>query len=278
MDERNENVDRTEAEERRIASRKNAKKTKRIVAIVTPIAVVCVLFLIVLTRVIIPNNRYNAAKKRQLDLTNVSVGSTIKFGFYEQDGFSFNGKEEIEWKVLAIADNKALILSLYALDTVPYNDTLTSVTWDQCTLRTWLNRTFYNTAFDADLKEKIIASTVQAHNNPSYSTPPGYNTTDEVFLLSITELNRYFSSDEERKCGTTDYARARGVAVNTYYSVNGKPTCRWWLRSPGERSDSAVSVRNNGSFGPSGNAVNSTSSGIRPAMWIKIDSTNGLYY
>ncbi len=49
------------AEEKRIADETAAKKRKKIIAIVTPITVTCIAFLIVLTTVIIPNGRYKNA-------------------------------------------------------------------------------------------------------------------------------------------------------------------------------------------------------------------------
>ena len=87
--------------------------------------------MIVLTTVIIP---YGKFPKQKAGLTNVSVGSIIKFGFYEQDNNSSNGKEEIEWKVLAVDGNKALVISQYALDYQKYNSTYTPITWEECTL------------------------------------------------------------------------------------------------------------------------------------------------
>lgn len=277
MNEHNEKADRPEAdgkaEERRIAAETAARKRKKILAITAPIAVVCIAFLIVLIRIIIPNGKYNSAVKRQLEaLMNVSVGSTIKFGFYEQDNITFNGREEIEWKVLAVDGNRALIISQYALDCKPYNNTFTDTSWERCTLRTWLNGTFYDSAFGADHRKMIVSSTVAADKNPSYGTSPGNNTTDKVFLLSIKELNEYFDSDEARKCALTEYAKAQGADASRYYSVGGKATCWWWLRTPGKDSVGAVRIRYDGSFGPSGTNVDVSSGAVRPVMWIKLGS------
>ncbi len=46
----------------------------------------------------------------------VEVGDVIYFGSYEQDNNLSNGKEEIEWIVLAKENRKALLISKYALD------------------------------------------------------------------------------------------------------------------------------------------------------------------
>ena len=205
--------------------------------------------------------------KQKAGLTNVSVGSTIKFGFYEQDNSTSNGKEEIEWKVLAVEGNKALIISQYALDCKRYNNTYTDTTWEKCTLRTWLNGTFYDAAFGADHQKMIASSTVTADKNPSYSTSPGNKTTDKVFLLSITEANKYFSSDRARQCQGTAYCYAQQVVDK---ASNGN--CFWWLRSPGIDSSIATGVRFDGSVNFDGGLVSYPDGAVRPALWINLRS------
>ncbi|MCR5041315.1 MAG: toll/interleukin-1 receptor domain-containing protein [Clostridia bacterium] len=298
-----EEADRLEAERKaeqaRLAAEKAAKKRKKVIAITTPIVIACIAFLIVLTTVIIPSGKYNSAMelynaqkyedaykafdslnykdsadkaaeclflKQKAGLANVKAGSTIKFGFYEQDNNTSNGKEEIKWKVLAVEGNKALIISQYALDCQKYNSTYTDTTWEKCTLRTWLNGTFYNAAFGADHQKMIASSTVTADKNPSYSTSPGNNTTDKVFLLSITEVNKYFSSDSARQCQGTAYCYAQGA----YKASNGN--CWWWLRSPGYFSTHAAVVNYDGSVINIGSGVDIDNSAVRPALWINLGS------
>lgn len=199
-------------------------------------------------------------------LTNVSIGSTIRFGHYEQDNNTSNGKEEIEWIVLAVDGDKALILSKYALDCQRYNSTYRDTTWEKCSLRSWLNGAFYNAAFGADHQEMIISSTVSADKNPSYSTSPGKSTTDRVFLLSITEVNKYFSSDSARQCQGTAYCYAQGA----YKADNGN--CWWWLRSPGLNSNHAALVHSGGSVYNFGISVDGGIVAVRPAFWINLGS------
>lgn len=79
---------------------------------------------------------------------------TVLFGSYEQDGDAANGKEPIEWLVLARDGDKALLLSKYALDHqsfMPFYEPVTEpFTWESCSLRQWLNSTFLNAAFSAE--------------------------------------------------------------------------------------------------------------------------------
>lgn len=202
---------------------------------------------------------------KPLLLAKANPGDTVFFGAYEQDNNTSNGKEDVEWLVLEVKDGKALVVSKYALDCKQYNTSNTNVTWETCTLRKWLNTDFINSAFSSDEKAKIPTVTVSADENPDYSTNPGNATQDQVFLLSITEANKYFGSDSARQCKPTDYAFANGAYVN---SVNGN--CWWWLRSPGVTQDSAAYVHSSGDVYEPGSDVDIGTSAVRPAMWISI--------
>lgn len=135
------------AEQARIKRQQQVKKMKKTAAVVTPILCVCIAFAVVINTVIIPKVKYDKFIK---NLPNVEVGDTIEFGEYEQDNKS--DKEPIEWNVLDIQDNKALIISKYGLDAKKYNEEYQSVTWENCTLRKWLNEDFYNEAFSSKAK------------------------------------------------------------------------------------------------------------------------------
>lgn len=195
------------------------------------------------------------------------VGDYVFFGAYEQDNNTSNGKEDIEWLVLEVKDGKALVISKYALECLPYNNTLERITWETCSLRKWLNNDFINSAFSTDEKAMIRSTTVSADKNPDYSTNPGNTTQDQVFLLSITEANKYFSSDSARQCKPTEYAVAGGADVN---SSNGN--CWWWLRSPGYNQSNVAGVYGGGDVNERGYYVDYDYTAVRPALWIDLNS------
>ncbi len=205
-------------------------------------------------------------------LKNANVGSYVTFGAYEQDNNNSNGKEDVEWLVLAKEGNEVLVISKYALDCQQYNTSYTHVTWETCSLREWLNGTFINNAFSAEEQAMIPTVTVSADKNPDYSMDPGNATQDKVFLLSITEANQYFTSDEARKCAPTDYAIAQGADAYDSYKAGGRAACRWWLRSPGCSQAEAAYVRNDGDVYGYSNTVCNDNYAVRPAMWITLDS------
>ena len=211
---------------------------------------------------------------------NVKVGDIVRFGSYWQSFSPY--KEPIEWRVLDVKDGKALLISRYALDSQPYNEEFENVTWGTCTLRRWLNSSFYNDAFSINEQRKIPTVTVTADTNPHYDTDPGNNTKDKIFLLSIDEVNKYFSLVEinpdrywrvkDRMCAPTQYAINQGVRIRSRHKVDGKATCCWWLRSPGINSSSAVHVDDSGDVFSCGLPVIDSRIGVRPALWINLDN------
>lgn len=198
-------------------------------------------------------------------LKTSNVGDVITFGNYEQDNDTSNGKEEIEWIVLAKENKRILIISKYALDCQQYNTNDTIVTWKTCTLRKWCNEDFYNAAFNENEQNRIQTTRVTADANPKYDTNAGSDTNDKVFLLSINEVNDYYTTDESMICKPTEYAKANGAYVND--SAGG---CWWWLRSPGYRSDYAARVYSGGAVDRSGINVTYSHGCVRPALWVEI--------
>ena len=289
-------------EEQRIAAERAAAKRKKAVAITVPIVCACIAFVILLTQVLLPKQKYNEAmrlidageykaaymrlqgldykdseEKRESIKPNyykalfadAAAGDTIVFGSYEQDNDTSNGKEGIEWLVLANEDGKLLVISRYALDCRPYDEKkIDTVTWENCTLRQWLNGDFFSGSFLDWEKAMISTVTVSADKNPSYGTNPGSATQDKIFLLSIIEANRYFKTDSARMCVPTAYAQANGVYTNSSYTEDGTATCWWWLRSPGSSRDCAAGVSYRGGVDRSGYSAYNSIDGIRPALWI----------
>ena len=205
----------------------------------------------------------------QIAISKAKVGDTVFFGSYEQDNISSNGKEDIEWSVLAKEDNRVLLISKYALDCKQYNAELTDVTWEICSLRQWLNGTFLNDAFSAEEQALIQDTYVSADANPKYDTNPGNATTDKVFLLSINEAEKYFGSDEDRKCTSTEYAKANAYTSSSN-TKNG--ICWWRLRSPAMHQSYAAGVTYGGSVDDFGKSVVDDDVCVRPALWINLDS------
>ena len=197
-------------------------------------------------------------------LKKAQIGDSIEFGSYEQDNDTTNGKEIIEWQVLDKEDNKILVISSNVLDCKPYNTVLKPVTWETCTLRTWLNDVFYNAAFDSEEQSMIQVTSVVAENNPEHNTDPGNDTEDKVFLLSVKEATNYFPTEEARIGVLTPYA----ITQPTQHAFSN-----WWLRSPGLYHTRAAKVYLGGKIGDLFySEVDYDAGGVRPTMWIDLSA------
>ena len=201
---------------------------------------------------------------------SVSVNDILTFGRYEQDGIRGNGAEDIEWLVLDVQGNKALLLSRYALDAQPYNSAYGKTTWEACTLRSWLNSTFFDAAFTAEEKASILVTEVDngaSQNNSEWHTKGCNNTEDMVFLLSYNDTDRYFDDRDARICTPTNYAVSMGADTRTL-DDGVTDAAWWWLRSPGENETQASFVNFDGTRYT--NAVGNGYLSVRPAIWVEI--------
>ncbi len=123
----------------------------------------------------------------------------------QKDGMTFfaDDKQPLKWRVLSIdADGNALLLSDRNIDVKEYNTTYTEVTWETCTLRSYLNSYgsgsnicgenhsadgFLTNAFNSSERSAIKTTVVKNPDNPVFGTEGGNNTEDKLFLLSLDE-------------------------------------------------------------------------------------------
>lgn len=205
-------------------------------------------------------------------LADVSVGDTVKLGYY--------GGQDIEWIVLDYdpASNQALLISKYCLDAIPYHAGSDTGTWENCTLRKWLNNSFMTQAFSAEEQAAIVYSYLTNDDNPDFDVEGGNDTVDQIFLLSYEEAVYYFPSQASRKCKPTAYCLEQGCYDPVKYAEEHGETCDpeavgytwWWLRTPGVDADHACNVVAKGTASSYGGMQTSGQGGVRPAMWIQL--------
>lgn len=197
--------------------------------------------------------------------SNYEIGDIVTYGGYEQDGFYSNGEETIEWIVIARdRDNHALLLSRYCLDALPYNEDGGDVTWEDSSIRAWLNGEFLESAFGGDPNGFICTTECKTKDGRS-GTDGGENTTDRIFLLAVDEVTQYFPKESSRRAPVTEYAKEQGAE----YDKNGNGW--WWLRTPGKTQDMAAGVHTAGGVNYDGRDVDRTDLCIRPALWLDLD-------
>ena len=214
---------------------------------------------------VFPNYRKRLSMVKEL--AEASVGEKGYFGEYPYD--KNGGKQPIQWRVLEKRENSLLLLTEYGIDTKKFHEKSENITWENCTLRRWLNGEFLNKAF-FDFEKKLIQRTNvdngQAESYSGYNTVGGNHTKDRVFLLSYKEaFEDYFSDNNSRICFPTEYAKSRGAYVD-----ENTGSALWRLRSPGDYQDRAAIVRADGSRRE--NYVDLDGTCVRPALWINLES------
>ncbi|WP_406038839.1 protein kinase domain-containing protein [Succinimonas sp.] len=194
----------------------------------------------------------------------VKAGDYFRFGSYPQNiGCE---KEPIEWLVLEVKGNEALLVSRYGLDCKQYHHEKTVTSWQNCDLRKWLNSDFLETAFTKEEQWRIGLSEVPNGGESEDVSSSDDITRDRVFCLSCAEAENYFKNVAERQCQPTEYACRQGACIN---STNG--CCYWWLRAPLPSPECAPRVFSNGYldsyFDSSGGRINFHDT-VRPALWL----------
>lgn len=199
------------------------------------------------------------------DLTSVNevtVGSVVTFGAYEQDNSLANGQEPLLWLVLEKSGRRMLLITERIIDVRAYHSIHTSVRWKNSDVRAWLNDTFFHTAF-TDAEQALIPEVAHADiGNESYGIKTGSESWDRVFFLNTQEVGHYLPSRADRVAQPTDYANARGFTAN--------PDGWWWLRNPGEDTDHAALVDKSGNIYQRGDRVEMTVYGVRPAIYVEL--------
>lgn len=191
----------------------------------------------------------------------------IPFGQYPQTAKG-NDKTPIEWIVLDIQDGKALLISRYGLDCQPYHKSKKSITWEKCSLRTWLNKDFLKKAFMKEEQAAILTTEVSNGRDQEV-------TKDQVFLLSTGEANDFFHASSGNyssgpRVAPTDYAlKKRKAYIDTFYLTSeGTPAGWWWLRQTGTAQNYTYTIQPDG--GIHSDSVDKKTLVVRPALWVDL--------
>ena len=177
----------------------------------------------------------------------------------------------IDWRVLAVENNKALLFSEKILESQKYNETNMDITWEQCTLRKYLNNEFYNKL--GAVKSAIAVTHNKNSNNQWYSTRGGNDTQDKIFLLSLEEVVKYFGDSgklKNRPKSESWYINDKFNNSRIAYNIS-KEACCWWLRSSGSDNRVAASVLNDGDVNVHGDFATRSFGGVRPALWLRLE-------
>ena len=198
----------------------------------------------------------DAAKEENL-LSLLLEGSIFHFGSYKQD--EHEEKRVIEWLVLDVQPTASLIISHYCLFAKEYSTKRGDISWENSTLRSWLNENFLKEAFSKDeLKEIIPIGTKGSNKNEPCDTP------DKVFLLTEAETQKYFQDNGQLAAEPTVYTESQECYVDEEYH-----TCYWWLKEEKPTQETITVIGPDGSLDRV--TANSNGIGVRPALWISND-------
>lgn len=235
------------AEEDRIAAEIQKKKTAKTLKIVLPILAIIIL-VIVLTSIISNVMLREKVGEEGYEILITPIGETITLGNY------YGGKD---WIVVKRKGTKLLLLSESVVDHKAYHYTEEKVTWEESSIREWLNTDYFEETFNKDEQKMIVNTLLDNKNEPA--------TEDKIFL---------FSYDEIRNNGMTkdmiiaEYATTFALNKGAGYGTNGGTP--WLLRSHGINGCiNYVMVDGNYSddYGYYNHEI-----GIRPAMWIDLSA------
>ena len=130
------------------------------------------------------------------------VNQKVTLGSFPQSDASGEKKEPVEWIVLAVEGDKALLISEKGLDCRVYHGDNTTMTWENCELRKWLNGEFLEGTFTAEEQAKILTTPTP---NPD-STPVAAPTISGK-IQSLTENSSPLRNSSTWKplCADTDF-------------------------------------------------------------------------
>ena len=202
------------------------------------------------------------------DKNGDAIIDNIKYHKTKKGYFKY---KPIKWIVLQAENKEAFLLSDVILDKQAYNTDFEYITWEESSLRAWLNEKFINRAFSDEEKGKINITEIVNQDNPKYGSEGGRNTSDKIFLLSLSEVSgkkdgkKYgFLNDDTRRCYTNSFSDMQAAS--------------WWLRSSGDHNAAAIDVDAIwGWIVGYGNLINDTG-GVRPALHLNLSSSNLFSY
>ena len=180
----------------------------------------------------------------------------------------------IQWRIIKDNGVSYTLMSEKLLDSRALGGDITSSDnfWDTCSLRTWLNDGFYNTAFTEAEQESIIPSEVTFYKRTydqwrTKQDGEELSVIDNVYILRNSEVADGmfgFSDDSSRVARATAYAGTEDAAMD------------WWLRGNGYWSYGNLSSYYVASSGSVTGWYPTYSKGVRPVIEVRKDS-EGIY-
>ncbi|MBO6134898.1 MAG: InlB B-repeat-containing protein [Lachnospiraceae bacterium] len=187
------------------------------------------------------------------------------FGTYPQNDTSGNQYEPIRWEIITQNENEALLIPEKIIDDQAYNNS-SNITWENCSIRSWLNNTFITGAFTSNQISVILEKTIHTTGAPTY---PDSNTLEKVFLLSTSEIDGYSGVMGSATAQATPYAKAKNNSALKVRDGNSP----WWLRNLYSSSEAYIVDYNGYLPWIYGLVDDKYWGGVRPVFYINLQSS-----
>lgn len=216
----------------------------------------------------IDGTQYKRMKKEDATSTGAA------YNWISDNVYHYFKFEPIKWRVMAVTDNSARLISDVALDAQKYNQEAREVSWNTSSLRSWLNgydasknqakkdysfNNFVDTAFDSKEKDTLIST-----NN------------DSVTILSEEDMKNNssygFEHPDSRTCKSSAYAQAMGAHPDPLGA------CSWWISDSGNSPLTAKYIQQSGEIYTKGYSVAYAGNVVRVAVTIDLKQTDAYRY
>lgn len=247
--------------------------------------------------------RYRRLSVDMINYNYYADNTTLVKNYFDwsEGGYHYFKYEPIKWRVLKLYEDEVFVITAEALDCKCYNEEDAYVTWEVCSVRSWLNgydencndcgidyswrnAGFLSLAFSEAERNLINYTLLSDNGNVDYpDITGGSDTVDRIFFLSLNDItntdygysSKLMDYDQKRIVTSSTYAKARGLY--SYYAsrsiCHGAPSW-YWLRTPGMDLDYTAVISNIALALSNGLRVTQPDAAILPAMRISLTKSN----
>lgn len=202
---------------------------------------------------------YSLNKGQISEIKKMNKYDLCNFGSYYVTGNS--KKEALEWYVISISSDKALLFSKNVVYLSKYG---TFDIWKTSDVREYLNNTFYEIAFDNNYSKEAVLDNSTVCTEWDYPENVSYTVNDKVFIFSYDEVvNKYSIAKSILKSSTNKFAMIKANQSDWIFDS-------WWLREPKYPSgvDNVIDgiIDEDSLPSDSGSYID----GVRPSIWVNL--------
>ena len=193
----------TSAKERNIQEKKNQKKGGKWIGVCAVLLVV----VLVICYNVAPTRYYIAQAQHAVGLSKYAMDSYEELGTYKDSALKKVEMEQVllaqasegdevvfgarKWIVIEKKENQVVLAANKALSNQPYHKEVADVTWENCSLRQYLNKDFVTKTFSAEEQAVLVDMESKADENETFRIAGGKDTMDKVTILSAEQVETY---------------------------------------------------------------------------------------